>query len=119
MRLILNCALSSLTMSHRIALADGSVKFLGSRYAARSYRAAISSYLSYETEVCIDFAGVAVGTSFVDELVGGLIVAYGSDIIQRLIFQNCDTNTQGLLRYVVGTRLAEQRRVNAREPYSS
>jgi hypothetical protein len=103
-------------MSHRIALADGTVKFLGSRYAARPYRHAVSSCLTYEAEVCIDFGGVAVGTSFIDELVGGLIVAHGSRIVDRLVFENCDPNTRGLLQFVVATRLAEQARVAASVP---
>lgn len=105
-------------MTQRISLAHAPTEFLGSRFSAQAFRDEITACLAYQREVRIDFAGVSVGTSFLDELVGILIVHFGSSILERLIFENCNDEAQGLLRFVVATRLEEQKKVGARSRLS-
>ena len=75
------------------------------RHAAVAERGRIEGFLAQGFEVVIDFAGAAVTQSFVDELVGRLILEQGPDVLQRLVFKNCTDDTRAILRFVVADRL--------------
>ncbi|MBK1704751.1 STAS-like domain-containing protein [Halochromatium glycolicum] len=79
--------------------------FFGMRHAAVPERERIEGFLSEGFEVVIDFAGAAVTQSFVDELVGRLILEQGPGVLQRLVFKNCTDDTRAILRFVAADRL--------------
>ena len=75
------------------------------QHAAVPERERIEGFLAQGFEVVVDFAGAAVTQSFVDELIGRLILEQGPDVLQRLIFKNCTDDTRAILRFVAADRL--------------
>lgn len=79
--------------------------YLGSRYGARELREELEQLLTRANEVVLDFTGMKSATqSFVDELVGVLILSHGPDIVQRLIFKGCSDDIKETLSFVVSSR---------------
>ena len=55
-------------------------------------------------EVIVNFTGVEVTQSFVDELLGALILRDGPEVMQRLILRGCSEQTRGIVRFVAADR---------------
>jgi hypothetical protein len=55
-------------------------------------------------EVALDFSGVEATQSFIDELVGVLILKHGPDILDRLIFKACTENVRAIVEFVAADR---------------
>src|SRR4030067_1165982 len=73
-------------------------QFLGSRFRARELREEVEQLLARADEVVLDFTGMKSATqSFIDELVGVLVLRHGPDIVQRLGFKGCTEKTQEIL----------------------
>ena len=80
-------------------------QFLGSRFRARELREEVERLLMPANEVVLDFTGMkSVTQSFVDELVGVLVLRHGPDIIQRLVFKGCAEDIKQILSFVVSSR---------------
>ena len=80
-------------------------QFLGSRFRARELREEVEQLLAQADEVVLDFTGMKSATqSFVDELVGVLILKHGPDIVQRLVFKGCSEDIKEILSFVVASR---------------
>jgi hypothetical protein len=79
-------------------------RFFGMRHAAVRERERIEGFLAQGAEVVIDFAGAAVTQSFVDELVGRLILEQGPGVLQRIVFKNCSEDTRSIIRFVAADR---------------
>lgn len=77
---------------------------MGMRSSALPIRLQIEQALDAGQEIVINFTGVAVTQSFVDELLGALILRYGPGIMQRLIFKGCSEETRGIIRFVASDR---------------
>lgn len=80
---------------------------IGMRSSAIPIRHMIEEALSDGQEVSINFAGVEVTQSFVDELVGAIVLRHGPDVTSRLIFKGCSPSARSILRFVLTDR-AEQ-----------
>lgn len=80
---------------------------MGMRSSARPIRLQIEQALAAGQEVTLNFTGVAVTQSFVDELLGALILRDGPGILQRIVLKGCSAETQGIIRFVASDR-AEQ-----------
>lgn len=80
-------------------------RFFGMRYAAVPERERIESFLAQGFEVVVDFAGAAVTQSFVDELVGRLILERGPEVLQRIVFKNCSDDARAIIRFVAADRV--------------
>jgi hypothetical protein len=87
-------------------------RFFGMRHAAVPERERIESFLAQGFEVVVDFAGAAVTQSFVDELVGRLILEQGPDVLKRLVFKNCTDDTRAILRFVAADRVDQYLKTN-------
>ena len=76
--------------------------------AAGSVRAnceEVQRLLASADEVVLDFTGMKSATqSFVDELVGVLVLKHGPDIVQRLVFKGCAEDIKEILGFVVSSR---------------
>jgi hypothetical protein len=80
---------------------------MGMRSSALPIRLQIEQALAEGQEVVINFTGVAVTQSFVDELLGALILRDGPGIMQKIVLKGCSEETRGIIRFVVTDR-AEQ-----------
>ncbi|HJX17487.1 MAG TPA: STAS-like domain-containing protein [Acidiferrobacterales bacterium] len=80
-------------------------QFLGSRFRARELREEVERLLARVDEVVLDFTGMKSATqSFIDELVGVLVLRHGPDIVQRLVFKGCTDDIKEILGFVVSSR---------------
>lgn len=85
--------------------------FMGTRHAARELRQELEKLLAHTQEVVLDFSGMISATqSFVDELVGVLILDHGPEVTNRLIFKGCSDDIKALLRFVVTTRTEDHQK---------
>ena len=77
---------------------------LGSRASAALFRAHIESALAKGDEIEINFEGVEATQSFVDELVGVIVLERGPDVLQTVRFRRCSADMKSILRFVVSDR---------------
>ncbi len=90
-------------------------QFLGSRFRARELREELEQVLARADEVVLDFTGMKSATqSFVDELVGVLILKHGPDIVRRLVFKGCAEDIKEIIGFVVSTRTDDFMKKNQR-----
>lgn len=88
-------------------------QFLGSRFRARELREELEQLLARADEVVLDFTGMKSATqSFVDELVGVLILKHSPDVAQRLVFKGCSEDIKEILSFVVASRSEDYLRKN-------
>lgn len=87
--------------------ADG--RLLGARPSAFPVRDQIEHALLAGEKITLDFAGTNVTQSFVDELVGVLIMQRGREVLSSLTFKNCSDETKAILHFVVSDRLDNSR----------
>ena len=79
--------------------------FLGGRYRARELREDVEQLLAHADEVVLDFTGMKSTTqSFIDELVGVLVLQHGPDIVRRVVFKGCAEDIREILSFVVSSR---------------
>jgi hypothetical protein len=87
--------------------------FLGSRFRARELREELEVLLARVDEIVLDFTGLVSATqSFIDELVGVLILIHGPDIVQRLVFKGCSEDIRAIIGFVVSSRTEDFKRKN-------
>jgi hypothetical protein len=98
---------ASMTCTLVIASATSPTDVLGTRYSAIELREGIEQQLEGCQTVQIDFSGVFVTQSFVDELFGPLILRMGSAVLQRLAFSGCNDETKSILSLVFASRLQD------------
>lgn len=89
-------------------------QFLGTRYRAREIREQLDALLAGADEVVLDFTGMrSVTQSFIDELLGVLILRHGPEIVQRLVFKGCSEDIKEIISFVVSTRTEDHRKKNS------
>lgn len=86
---------------------DESVDVLGTRYSAIQFRDRVTRQLDACQTVNVDFRGVFVTQSFVDELFGPLILRIGPTLLERLVFSGCNDETRAVLNLVFASRLQD------------
>ncbi len=69
--------------------------------------------LAQGREVVFDFAGIEVTQSFIDELVGALILRQGPAILERVVFKNCSDDTRAIIEFVATDRCDQYLRTRA------
>jgi hypothetical protein len=79
-------------------------RMIGMRSSAVPIRQSIELALKDGHEVEVNFTGVEVTQSFVDELLGALILRDGPEIMQRLILKGCSEQTRGIVKFVAMDR---------------
>lgn len=83
-------------------------KFLSSREKARVIRLEIDSAFDLGEEVVFDFEGVSATQSFLDELIGVLVLKRGVDLLNNAKFSHCNDDSKLILKYVVKSRLKDR-----------
>ena len=80
--------------------------FYGTRSRAFEFRDQIERLLDDGNErVAISFSGVSATQSFIDELLGVLIIERGAEVAGRLAFRDCSDETKSIIRFVLNDRL--------------
>lgn len=92
---------------------DSSIRTYGMRASAIPYREEIERSLFTGESVLIDFSGNDVTQSFVDELIGALILKNGRQVISRLAFENCTNDVKGIIKFVVHDRVRQVQKMSA------
>ena len=77
---------------------------IGTRSSALPIRLQIEQALAEGQEVVINFTGIAVTQSFVDELLGALILRDGPGVMQKIVLKGCSEETRGIIRFVASDR---------------
>lgn len=95
-----------MTIAVRIS-SFSNLDLLGTRFIAKKIRGSIEEAISHHDKVEVDFSGVEVTQSFIDELLGPLLLRTGPDLLTRLAFRGCSENAQAVIRFVVFGRLAD------------
>jgi hypothetical protein len=92
-------------MTQQIALQQYSQgRMIGMRSTAIPIRKMIERALDSGDDVSINFAGIEVTQSFVDELLGAVILRQGPEVMNRLILKGCSEDTRGIVRFVAADR---------------
>ena len=96
-----------MTCTLAIAPATGPMDVLGTRHSAIELRDDIEQRLESCQTIQIDFSGVFLTQSFVDELFGPVILRMGPAVLQRLAFSGCNDETKSILSLVFASRLQD------------
>jgi hypothetical protein len=87
-------------------------RFFGTRSSARPLREELGQLLAGNNEVMLDFAGVEATQSFIDELVGHLVLRHGPDLLSLLIFKSCSDELKAIIQFVISDRLDQFNRLH-------
>jgi hypothetical protein len=82
-------------------------RLLGSRHFALAIRDELETMLRDGDQVEIDFANTNPTQSFIDELVGVLVLERGKPVLSHLVLKNCSPKVKAILHLVVGDRLRQ------------
>lgn len=85
---------------------DPAIFMLGTRVAAADLRDQVEVGLAAGS-VCVDFQGVLVSQSFMDEFLGVLITRYGPQVLDRVEFKNCHEEVRAAAHFVTHFRARE------------
>jgi hypothetical protein len=89
-----------------LASTDPSIFILGTREEALPLRQQVERALDQsKLTVCVDFSGITVTQSFIDEFIGVLILRRGPAILQQVAFRQCSEEVQAVIRFVVSSRI--------------
>lgn len=79
-------------------------RLVGPRLSAAPLKDEVEIALAGGAEVVLDFSGVEATQSFIDGLVGTLILQYGPDILARMVFKSCSDDVRAILEFVAADR---------------
>jgi len=79
-------------------------RLVGPRLTAAPIRDEVEIALAHGSEVVLDFSGVEATQSFIDGLVGALILQHGPDVLGRLVFKSCSDDVKAILQFVAADR---------------
>jgi hypothetical protein len=95
-------------MSYSIHLGSlANVRLLGTRYLAKRIRPSIEQILQESEPLELDFTGVEVTQSFLDELLGPLLLREGSSALDHIAFRGCSDSAKAVITFVVSGRLRD------------
>jgi hypothetical protein len=97
--------MSSTCATQVIPSRDPGIFMLGTRDAAAPLRSQVQDAIdAHHTPVCVDFNGLLVSQSFMDEFLGMLILRNGPTILRQIIFQNCHADVKAAIDLVATVR---------------
>jgi hypothetical protein len=101
-------------MQTRIALNNYAFgRLVGARATAVPLREQVEEILSHGAEVTFDFSFVQATQSFIDELIGVLILRHGPDILSRLVFKSCSDDVRAVIEFVAADRCDQYVKANS------
>lgn len=90
-----------------LAARSETVRTLGMRASATPYRKLIEEQLDGGRSVVIDFSGKDATQSFVDELVGSLVLRRGRAAVSMISFKNCSDEVKSIIKFVINDRFQQ------------
>lgn len=78
-----------------------------SHIRALELRDELERLLADDQEVVLDFKGVETTPSFIDELIGVLVLERGPKIIEQLVFRSCSEDMKAIINFVLGDRIEQ------------
>ena len=82
--------------------------FYGTRSRAFEFRDQIEHFLDTDAErIIIEFEGISATQSFIDKLLGVLIVQRGIDTVRRLVFKDCSEDLKAIIGFVLNDRIEQ------------
>ncbi len=82
--------------------------FYGTRSRAFEFRDKIEHLLDTSPDrVVIEFSGISATQSFVDELLGVLVIARGPEMVTRLVFKGCSEDMRAIIKFVLNDRIEQ------------
>lgn len=97
----------------RLAIGSDTIRTLGMRSSAAPFRKEIEHNLDSGDTVAVDFQGHEATQSFVDELIGALVLKRGRAVLSKLSFKNCSNDVKSIIKFVVSDRLQQIEQVKA------
>lgn len=85
-------------------LPQASGRMLGLRVRATPVRHQIEQALAQGHEVVLDFTGVEATQSFIDELIGAIVLRQGPAVLEHLVFKGCSDDVRAILEFVAADR---------------
>lgn len=82
-------------------------RFLGTRYRAIALRDELELLLAEYSEIVLDFSGIEATQSFIDELLGVLVLQRGPVIVDRLMFRGCSEDVKETINFVLSDRMQQ------------
>ena len=97
---------------YRVVLAQAAIggpyrASLSRREAAKPLRIGIDSHLADGEMVELDCASAEATQSFMDELVGILVLERGPKVLNQLRFRGCSQDMKAIINFVVSDRAAQ------------
>jgi|GEM_PF-902351 len=92
-------------------------RLLGSRQFALPIRDELIGMLANSHQVEVDFARTNPTQSFIDELIGVLVLDQGKDVLSKLVLKNCSADIKAILHLVVSDRLEQRSHIRSDEEY--
>lgn len=86
---------------------ESGLNTLGTRFLAKRIRQLVEDATSGLSTCILDFSGVDVTQSFIDELIGPLLLRAGPTILSSLAFRGCSEASQAVIRFVISDRLLD------------
>lgn len=94
----------------RVALASTQRRGLSRRETAQALRHDIDEHLASGELVEVDCADIDATQSFMDELVGILVLERGLQVLSHLQFRGCSPDMKAIISFVVNDRAAQHLR---------
>jgi hypothetical protein len=78
---------------------------LGTRDVAAPLRKKVETALETGARsICVDFSGLLVSQSFMDEFLGVLMLRYGPSILDQIVFKNCSDDVKAAIALIAKLR---------------
>ena len=82
-------------------------RFLGTRLRAAVLREELELLLADQSDIVLDFSGVEATQSFIDELLGMLVLERGPEVVERLVFRSCSDDVKAIINFVLSDRIEQ------------
>ena len=80
-------------------------RLIGSRTTAVPLRLQVEAAVADGDEIVFDFSGIEVTQSFVDALIGELILKRGPDVLAQIVFKSCSEEVRAIIEFVAADRV--------------
>jgi len=98
-----------MTIQFNLAEKSAPERFLGTRIRASALREDLEALLAKHAVVTLDFAGVEATQSFIDELIGVLVIERGPEIVDQLVFRSCSDDVKATVNFVLSDHIEQYR----------
>jgi hypothetical protein len=88
-------------------------RLIGARATAVPLRLQVEEALVGGADVVFDFAGIEVTQSFIDALIGELILKRGPDVLAQMVFKACSDEVRAIIEFVASDRADQYRKAHS------